>query len=275
VIEIAVALFDFDARSEAELSFKKDQYIEILKKTETVGWWKGRLRSTQNTGLFPSNYAKVFYTITEKDAVRTAEGSIKMTPEQQKGFLAAQKKRQGGSDDEHSASGNKVTIATVLFDFSARKPEEISIAKGEEILVIEGGARGGWWKGEKSTGEVGLFPSNYCQIAERDAAEVGRNPKNMKGLDKLRSRLSEVDKTFVDSSKDGKEESMSTDVTELQAKLKAEREVGRAKDKQIRILTEKLRIAEEIIENMDQMMKEDDGKGKEKNKYAKRTSSKF
>jgi hypothetical protein len=74
VIEIAVALFDFDARSEAELSFKKDQYIEILKKTETVGWWKGRLRGTPNTGLFPSNYAKVFYTITEKDAVRTAEG---------------------------------------------------------------------------------------------------------------------------------------------------------------------------------------------------------
>lgn len=84
-----------------------------------------------------------------------------MTPEQQKGFLAAQKKRQGGSDDEHSGSdANKVTIATVLFDFTARKPEEISIAKGEEILVIEGGARGGWWKGEKSTGETGLFPSN-------------------------------------------------------------------------------------------------------------------
>jgi hypothetical protein len=76
VIEIAVALFDFDARSEAELSFKKDQYIEILKKTETVGWWKGRLRGTPNTGLFPSNYAKVFYTITEKDAVRTAEGEL-------------------------------------------------------------------------------------------------------------------------------------------------------------------------------------------------------
>jgi len=53
VIEIAVALFDFDARSDAELSFKKDDYIEILKKTETVGWWKGRLRGTANTGLFP------------------------------------------------------------------------------------------------------------------------------------------------------------------------------------------------------------------------------
>lgn len=115
-----------------------------------------------------------------------------------------------------------------------------------------------------------------CQISERDAAEVGRNPKKMKELDKLRSRLSEVDKKFDDNAAKDKDESMSTDVTDLQAKLKAEREASRAKDKQIRILTEKLRIAEEIIENMDQMIKEEEGgKGKEKNKYAKRTSSKF
>jgi hypothetical protein len=224
-----------------------------------------------------SNYAKVFYTITEKDTVRTAEGSIKMTPEQQKGFLAAQKKRQGGSDDELSGSdkANKVTIATVLFDFTARKAEEISIAKGEEILVIEGGARGGWWKGEKSDGSTGLFPSNYCQISERDAAEVGRTPKKLKELDKLRSRLSEVDKKLSDESA-APAADMSTDVTALQAQLKAEREAGRAKDKQIRILTEKLRIAEEIIENMDQMIKDDGEKGgKKENKYAKRTSSKF
>jgi hypothetical protein len=107
VIEIAVALFDFDARSDAELSFKKEQYIEILKKTDTVGWWKGRLRGTSNSGLFPSNYAKVIYGITEKDAVRTAEGSIKMTPEQQKAFVAAaaQKKRMGDTDGSGSESG--------------------------------------------------------------------------------------------------------------------------------------------------------------------------
>jgi hypothetical protein len=33
---------------------------------------------TIDLGLFPSNYAKVFYTITEKDAVRTAEGKIRL-----------------------------------------------------------------------------------------------------------------------------------------------------------------------------------------------------
>mmetsp|Transcript_4868 Transcript_4868/g.7846 ORF Transcript_4868/g.7846 Transcript_4868/m.7846 type:complete len:321 (+) Transcript_4868:92-1054(+) len=276
VIEIAVATFDFDARSEAELSFKKDQYIEILKKTETVGWWKGRLRGTQNTGLFPSNYAKVFYTITEKDAVRTAEGSIKMTPEQQQGFIAAQKKRQG-SEDDSSSDGDKITIATVLFDFSARKPEEISISKGDEIVVVEGGARGGWWKGQKANGDVGLFPSNYCQISERDAAEYGGDNKSLKALDKLRSKLNNVDKKFA-TDPDDSNEAMANDVATLQSQLTTARAAAREKDKQVRILTEKLRIAEEIIENMDTMLKEAQGSHKskkEKNKYWKRQSSKF
>ncbi|KAJ3149342.1 hypothetical protein HDU86_006977 [Geranomyces michiganensis] len=51
----AVALFDFESVEPGDLSFKRDDKIEILERTEDVNdWWQGRIGS--RTGQFPANY---------------------------------------------------------------------------------------------------------------------------------------------------------------------------------------------------------------------------
>ncbi|KAJ3166418.1 hypothetical protein HDU88_003286 [Geranomyces variabilis] len=51
----AVALYDFESAEPGDLSFKRDDKIEILERTEDVNdWWQGRIGA--RTGQFPANY---------------------------------------------------------------------------------------------------------------------------------------------------------------------------------------------------------------------------
>ncbi|CAO3597629.1 unnamed protein product [Absidia cylindrospora] len=50
-----LALYDYDAQADGDLSFKKDDKIELIERTaDTNDWWTGALRG--NTGIFPGNY---------------------------------------------------------------------------------------------------------------------------------------------------------------------------------------------------------------------------
>ncbi|KAI8355060.1 hypothetical protein EDC96DRAFT_516162 [Choanephora cucurbitarum] len=53
--KFVVALYDYIAQAEGDLSFKKDDKIEIIERTaDTNDWWTGRLNGV--TGVFPGNY---------------------------------------------------------------------------------------------------------------------------------------------------------------------------------------------------------------------------
>jgi amphiphysin len=63
-VHYVVALYDFDAQADGDLSFKTGDRIEIVEKTESAeDWWTGRLNGQQ--GVFPgksrsaSCYARV------------------------------------------------------------------------------------------------------------------------------------------------------------------------------------------------------------------------
>lgn len=54
----AVALFTFDGEEEGDLSFKKGETINIIKKSESTNdWWTGELNG--NEGIFPANYVQM------------------------------------------------------------------------------------------------------------------------------------------------------------------------------------------------------------------------
>lgn len=53
--QYVVALYDYDAQADGDLSFKKDDKIEVIERTaDQNDWWTGRLRG--QTGIFPGNY---------------------------------------------------------------------------------------------------------------------------------------------------------------------------------------------------------------------------
>ena len=53
--QYVVALYDFEAQADGDLSFKRDDKIEVIEKTaDQNDWWTGRLNG--KTGQFPGNY---------------------------------------------------------------------------------------------------------------------------------------------------------------------------------------------------------------------------
>ncbi|KAG2460882.1 YES kinase, partial [Polypterus senegalus] len=54
-VTLFVALYDYDARTEDDLSFRKSEKFHIINNTEG-DWWEARSLDTGNTGYIPSNY---------------------------------------------------------------------------------------------------------------------------------------------------------------------------------------------------------------------------
>ncbi|KAF9903175.1 hypothetical protein BX616_001697, partial [Lobosporangium transversale] len=55
--KMVVALYDYDAQQDGDLSFKKDDRIEIVERTASAqDWWTGKLNGRQ--GVFPGNYVQ-------------------------------------------------------------------------------------------------------------------------------------------------------------------------------------------------------------------------
>jgi len=53
--KVFVALYDYDARTDEDLSFKKGEHLEIINDTQG-DWWFARSKSTKQEGYIPSNY---------------------------------------------------------------------------------------------------------------------------------------------------------------------------------------------------------------------------
>lgn len=52
---IYIALYDYDARTNEDLSFKKGERLQVLDNTDG-DWWLAKSLSTQREGYIPSNY---------------------------------------------------------------------------------------------------------------------------------------------------------------------------------------------------------------------------
>lgn len=53
--KVFVALYDYDARTDEDLSFKKGEHLVILNDTQG-DWWFARSKATRLEGYIPSNY---------------------------------------------------------------------------------------------------------------------------------------------------------------------------------------------------------------------------
>ena len=53
--KVFVALYDYDARTDEDLSFKKGEHLYIINDTQGE-WWFARSHTTKLEGYIPSNY---------------------------------------------------------------------------------------------------------------------------------------------------------------------------------------------------------------------------
>lgn len=51
-----VAIFDYDARTNEDLTFKKGEYLEVSTANTQFDWWQAKSRISGKQGYIPSNY---------------------------------------------------------------------------------------------------------------------------------------------------------------------------------------------------------------------------
>jgi len=65
--------------------------------------------------------------------------------------------------------------ATVLYDYEAQEDNEIDLIENQVVTAIDM-VDEDWWAGTNAQGKSGLFPSNYVEIIQEDAAEEKTAP---------------------------------------------------------------------------------------------------
>ncbi|KAK0221763.1 hypothetical protein IW262DRAFT_1375858 [Armillaria fumosa] len=138
----ARVIFDFKATSEFELSVTDGATVSILEPDDGSGWVK--VADTRgNDGLVPATYLAHG----EEDSAPTPTPSSFKSPGKEQG------------------SGQYVRV---IYQYEAGGHDEIGLRKGEVIELSSGPTGGqhygdGWWEGFNSTGQKGIFPSNYVR----------------------------------------------------------------------------------------------------------------
>ncbi|GMK55866.1 hypothetical protein CspeluHIS016_0209220 [Cutaneotrichosporon spelunceum] len=57
--------------------------------------------------------------------------------------------------------------AVALHDFAASADGDLTLRKGQVVIVLDGdGDAGEWWKGRSTSGDTGLFPANYVEVLD-------------------------------------------------------------------------------------------------------------
>lgn len=124
----AKALFDFNAQSDKELSFKKGDFLDLLHSIDD-NWLEAKLAG--NKGNIPRSYVKV---------------------------LTLQQFRELSSP----GPPKDTQLAKVLFDFQGQADKELSFKKGDD-LYIEKKIDANWYEGYYGDTK-GIFPVAYVQL---------------------------------------------------------------------------------------------------------------
>jgi len=66
VTHVLVALYDYDARTQEDLSFRKGERLELINRPDGE-WWEARSLTTNQRGFIPSNYVAEERTINAEE----------------------------------------------------------------------------------------------------------------------------------------------------------------------------------------------------------------
>ncbi|KAJ7928075.1 hypothetical protein B0H13DRAFT_2248511 [Mycena leptocephala] len=128
-------LFDFTPTSEFELQVAEGTSVQVIEPDDGSGWVK--VSDGLHSGLVPASYVEY------EDAAPSA----------------------GGGSEEGSGE-----YVRALYAYEARGADELGLDEGELVELSSGPEGGqhygdGWWEGINSTGQKGIFPSNYVEMA--------------------------------------------------------------------------------------------------------------
>lgn len=109
----AIALFNYKAQQDHELSFRKGDLLTVIRKYSKSDWWEGA-KANRTNGMFPTNYVKVIF-----DKASPSPEDFKLH-EQQMQAKISQKKQQRQLENEKRREKNPQSASD---KFSSLQPE--------------------------------------------------------------------------------------------------------------------------------------------------------
>lgn len=139
-VSIATALYPYESNGDDELPMSVGENFTVLEEDDGSGWTY--VSSSQGLeGLVPTSYLKI-----EKQQTRPA-----------------QQKKQPPKVVPRKNS-KLVKRMEILYDYEAQGDDELSLNKGDMVVVLHEDDGSGWTEGEID-GYTGLFPTSYGAIA--------------------------------------------------------------------------------------------------------------
>ncbi|XP_050307151.1 intersectin-1 isoform X3 [Anthonomus grandis grandis] len=194
-----IANYPYQSQEPGDLTFNAGDIIAVVKKEGD--WWTGKLND--NVGIFPSNYVQkvdsnVGQIITNQTSESTAPASSGVNAAAVSIALESYNSSNAQVDNEVSqinekstekpfdasmtsnaqvVKGKKPEIASVIAPYQATSTEQLSLARGQ-LIMIRKKTDSGWWEGElQAKGrkrQVGWFPASYVKILNSSGKISGR-----------------------------------------------------------------------------------------------------
>ena len=103
------------------------------------------------------------------------------------GDLAGMIRAEGLREVIAAGSGQKQKKGHMLYEFMAQGDDEVTVAEGDEVLVIDDASSEEWWKVRRlKNGKEGVVPSSYVEVTETAASPP---PSSMSGINAGKSTI--------------------------------------------------------------------------------------
>lgn len=147
-----VVRYNYAAKDNEELNIIKDETLTVM---DSSGLWWKVMNSKGETGLIPSNY---LWSAGEGPPPEAAQVSTRTD-------LQAEEPAHMYHQPDlmmNRANGPSLNItARARYRYQGNREDELSLEKGDEVIVMEKEADG-WWKG-RCGAKIGWFPFNYVE----------------------------------------------------------------------------------------------------------------
>ncbi|XP_063920516.1 intersectin-1 isoform X2 [Zophobas morio] len=187
-VEYYIANYPYQSQETGDLTFNAGDVITVVKKEGD--WWTGKIGNI--VGIFPSNYVQKVdvNSGTNSSAANTtippppasaadnANTQVDNEVSQINENKAVEKPLDASiTSSAQSVKGKKPEIASVIAPYQATSAEQLSLARGQ-LIMIRKKTDSGWWEGElQAKGrkrQVGWFPASYVKVLNSSGRASGR-----------------------------------------------------------------------------------------------------
>lgn len=170
VSEFYQALYPYQSGEPGDLIFNAGDVILVVKKEGD--WWHGICN--ENSGIFPSNYVELMTNQFITSAGDKVEEQPEVTAASEEQVALGEKQAEADlqvvaneESNEEGSKGKKPEIASVLAPYDATSSNQLSLQRGQLVMIRKKTASG-WWEGEvQAKGkkrQIGWFPATYVKI---------------------------------------------------------------------------------------------------------------